>query len=259
MTTLQQLIAELERRLIDTTMDETLEFLHRILDPESSKYSSITLQRGSLSSIRSDIRQGLVSESNARITLNRIRGGTLYYIKMLDETDFIDLEHINFLSQPKQESPMSNDTHNQEEALLQIIKDNSRRRTTIVTSAMTLLAKYREWQDNRNVTPTYDLPSLRRLKTLDSKLYALVDELDESKMDALEGIMDKVTALMVGIPTQSTNDDYANLQKAYNLLQGRGFSDDLVWNQIQAAAPDDEILISICEIFEVELTTLPTQ
>lgn len=112
--------------------------------------SDLILLKSRFSRLEKNNQLGLLSSSEESIERNRIVSAAL------------SLAGIEASSTPKNQPITVVIGDINEAALLQIIKDNRRRREGIAKQASDILADYRTWKDTKTTTPTYD-PANRRI------------------------------------------------------------------------------------------------
>lgn len=180
--------------------------------------------------------QGVIHESDAKLEHNQINNSVLYYAKESEKP-------INI---PTSTSTVCfSDVMQLNEAILQkIIKDNRRRRNHIAVKAEELMTAFRTHKDAKAANPSHD-PSGRRIKALQASFKELMDSLSETKKDEIEVVVKRVNNLL-SAPIPS----YDNLNEAYNLVCGRGYTDSYVMQQLQARPNDTEVRITIAEKIE---------
>lgn len=137
-----------------------------------------------------------------------------------------------------------------ESDLLSIMAKYKRRDKDLHKEASGLLKEYRAYQDQKNINPSYD-PSKRRLKIIKNKVEALNTKAQDTKLDDLESIVQKVNKLISAeVPS------YKELEKAYHLCNGRGFSDSRIESILSNKPNDDESKITIAERIELFLSRI---
>lgn len=193
-------------------------------------YNSIILLSGRFTKLEKDKRLGILSNENYNQNYNAIVKAILYYCQGNNNDN-------EKLINKKDKTSM-------EDELLDIIKNNKRRRVAISDQAREVLKEYRGYNDKKSENSSYD-PSNRRFKAIVLSFESLRDKLKENKLDSIEEITIKVnTFLSEPIPS------YDNLSKAYKLCHGRGLSNDWIESQLIATPEDDETRITIAEKLE---------
>lgn len=172
---------------------------------------------------------GIISYEDASIEQNKIVAALLSFAGGSHSTNLQQYNH-----------PQQND----QSGLLQIIADNKRRRPDIAQRAQNILNDFRAYSDTKAQNPSYDI-SGRRLAQIKQAEKDLQSELNESKLDSLENIVNRINGLLF-----ETIPPYLNLSEAYKLASGRGMRDTWIEQQLQLMPDDTEVRITIAERIE---------
>lgn len=128
--------------------------------------------------------------------------------------------------------------------LLTIIRENRRRRPDYTKKVSDFLAEYNTYTQQKETLITFD-PVGRRFKALKETYNLLLSELEEDKDKGLEDICAKVDDLLSApCPT------YDDLNKAYDLVCGRGFVDDWIAINLKNRPSDNETRFAITDRIE---------
>lgn len=131
-----------------------------------------------------------------------------------------------------------------EKALLKIAYNNKRRRPEIAKEANKILSDYRNWKDEKTLSPSFD-PVGRRLRLIQQNAQKLLAKLTIEKENSLEKIIERMATLL-----KEPVPNYNDLEEAYKLASGRGFVSSWVANQLKQKPDDTEVRITIAEKLE---------
>ncbi len=76
-----------QRHLAQNEIERVFTLFDKVLDPNASLSNDLILTRGQYNGLQRDRVQGLVTEQQATLTLNRVRNALLYYVKRLEKED----------------------------------------------------------------------------------------------------------------------------------------------------------------------------
>jgi len=164
---------------------------------------------------------GVISDSNEKMERNKIAYAVLSYGK---DASLVSEDYTP--EKPQEKEAIKTQT------LMNIIKENRRRRAEYCYRIETFLTDYQEYTKNKATMPTFD-PAGRRYKALLTTYNALLAELEEKKDDDLEAILAKVDSLLIAVCPE-----YEHLEEAYKLVCGRGFVDKWIEAQLQNKTDD---------------------
>lgn len=181
--------------------------------------------------------QGIISKSSYDIEYNKIVYALLSYIGV-DNT-----------YQASQKVEMMPEVITHEDILLRIVRDKSRRDNTKAAEAQLLLDELVKYNQEKQISSSYDVAG-RRYLALETKINKFIKEVQESKLDSLEQIVDRISVLLAGIPS------YKFLNEAYKLAQGRGFTSEYCDRNLHNRPDDDEVKITIAEKIEEFASTI---
>lgn len=179
---------------------------------------------------------GTISNSDYNMEYNKISHALLSYIGV----------DSSYQAPQKVEMPI---VSSHEVILLQIVKDKRRRDDKVADEAQSLLDELTKHNQEKKVNPSYDVAG-RRYLILETKINKFIKEVQESKLDSLEQIVNRISVLLAGIPS------YEFLNEAYKLAQGRGFTSEYCDRNLHNRPEDDEVKITIAEKIENFIATI---
>ena len=162
--------------------------------------------------------------SSAKMLINSVEGGSIPEQGVADSLDI-------------------------ETALMAVIKNYKSKYADNVNGSKALLQEYREYKTAKATNDAFDV-SNRVLGAIQKKVAVFLAEVESKRLDTLEKDAKKVEELLDGMP------EYADLDAAYVIAQGYGYTDDYCDRNLHNSPNDISVKAKIAEKIEAFMGTL---